>query len=177
MTRRARIDHREPTPWRSALGGLAIASSLALLGQLPQSSAAAALGSQAQAMRDVAELERAEERFAGLNGGYVEPGVLATPGRLPAAMATDLPSGRFLDRRFLEPTRNGYRFEFRGSEPVHGNLSYPVVQPAYRAYSYAAAPAGGSGRTFAYYSYRSGCVFYRDDGVLPTLDDKMLELP
>jgi hypothetical protein len=175
------------TPWRAALGGLALAGALALaVGGPPRLTASptspatpSADEAERLVLRDIREMEDAQLRFHALNFGYVAPEVLARPERL-GPIAAVLDRSQLLDARFLLPVRHGYRFEFRGVEPIEEEGSLPVtIKPAYRDYQYAAIPEQGAGpgrRSFAYYSYRAGVVFAREDAQLSTLEDTMVRL-
>ena len=181
---RAGGSETEATPWRAALGGLALAAALAFAVSGPPrltASPATAKSDDVErlVLKDIRDLEEAQLRFVALNSGYVSPDLLASPEHLPAELLAALSSPSLLDARFLVPVRHGYRFEFRGIEPLEENASMPVVKPAYREYAYAAVPeadAGPGRRSFAYYSYRTGVVYVRDDTQLPSLEDTMLRL-
>lgn len=168
---RARREIRFATPWRPALAGFALALGLGLL----QHRTAAAIDHERDVLRDFAEVENVEGTLHTIQRGYAAPEILADPRSYPGEIL-GRPGESVLAARFRSAERHGYRFEFRGEQPECANPLSPVP-PGFKRYAYAATPLAGRGRSYAIYSEAPGRAFVREDGRLPTLDDRDLALP
>ena len=168
---RARRPVGSATPWRPALAGFALALGLGLL----QQRAAGAIDHERDVLRDIAEVENVESTLHTIRRGYVAPETLADPRSYPGE-TLGRPGESVLAARFRSAERHGYRFEFHGEQPECAK-ALSAVAPGFGRYAYAAAPLAGRGRSYAYYSEAPGRVFVREDGRLPTLDDRDLALP
>jgi hypothetical protein len=116
---------------------------------------------------DMAVLMQKSAAGASLNnGGYVNPVLLAEPGYHPTWT---------LPRRFGEPVRYGYRFEFSGRRALPRVEGQYWHKPAYASFTYVALPLipGKTGRrSFAIFPDDDPfAVHYREDGTPPTLQD------